>query len=99
MQAIANVYEEAVRQDKDAKKVNPMELWDLHHLRRLDDRGFVDKLYGRRNATSRDRGHDHRHDHGHGHAHVAPSKEFEKRVTASAAVGSLDCDEDCAPEH
>jgi hypothetical protein len=99
MQAIANVYEEAVRQDKDAKKVNPMELWDLHHLRRLDDRGFVDKLYGRRNATSRDHGRDHSHDPDHGHVHAAPSKEFEKRVTASAAVGSLDCDEDCAPQH
>jgi hypothetical protein len=23
-----------------------MELWDLHHLRRLDDAGFIDRLYG-----------------------------------------------------
>jgi len=47
MQAIANVYQEALRQDKeDAAKVNPMELWDLHHLRRLDDAGFIDSLYG-----------------------------------------------------
>src|SRR5260370_3306087 len=44
MLAIANVYEEAIRQDKDAKKINPMELWDLHHLRRIDDMGFVDGL-------------------------------------------------------
>jgi sulfonate transport system substrate-binding protein len=44
MTAIANVYEEAVRQDKDAKKVNPMALWDLHHIRRIDDSGFIDQL-------------------------------------------------------
>ena len=30
MTAIANVYEEAMRQDKDARKVNPLALWDLH---------------------------------------------------------------------
>jgi len=45
MTAIANVYEEALRQDKDARKVNPMELWDMHHVRRLDDTGFIDNLY------------------------------------------------------
>src|SRR5712672_1674933 len=46
MQSIANVYEEAIRQDKDAKKVNPLELWDVHHIRQIDDSGFIDKLYG-----------------------------------------------------
>src|SRR5712672_3309383 len=45
MAAIANVYEEAKREDVDAGKINPMELWDLHHLRRLDDAGFIDALY------------------------------------------------------
>ncbi len=45
MAAIANVYEEAIRQDKDAALVNPMELWDLHHLRQIDDSGFVADLY------------------------------------------------------
>ena len=44
-QAIANVYEEGVRQDKDAAKVNPMELWDLHFLRELDDAGFLEQLW------------------------------------------------------
>jgi ABC-type nitrate/sulfonate/bicarbonate transport system substrate-binding protein len=48
MPAIANVYEEAVRQDKDAKKINPLELWDVHHIRRIDDSGFVNTLYGNR---------------------------------------------------
>lgn len=47
MQAIANVYEEAIRQDKDAKKVNPMALWDMHAVRRIDDSGFIDRLYGK----------------------------------------------------
>jgi ABC-type nitrate/sulfonate/bicarbonate transport system substrate-binding protein len=45
MAAIANVYQEAVRSDDDARRINPMELWDLHHVRRIDDTGFVDGLY------------------------------------------------------
>lgn len=45
MQAIANVYEEAIRQNKDAARVNPMELWDLHHVRQIDDSGFVKQIY------------------------------------------------------
>jgi len=44
--AIANVYQEGLRQDKDAARINPMALWDLHYLRRIDDSGFIDKLYG-----------------------------------------------------
>ena len=48
MAAIANVYEEAKRQDKDAEKINPLELWDLHAIRRIDDSGFIDQLYGHR---------------------------------------------------
>jgi ABC-type nitrate/sulfonate/bicarbonate transport system substrate-binding protein len=43
--SIANVYEEAIRQDHDAAKVNPMELWDLHHVRQIEDSGFVKDLY------------------------------------------------------
>jgi ABC-type nitrate/sulfonate/bicarbonate transport system substrate-binding protein len=43
--AIANVYEEGIRQDPDAKKMQPMELWDLHFLRRLEDSGFISGLY------------------------------------------------------
>jgi ABC-type nitrate/sulfonate/bicarbonate transport system substrate-binding protein len=51
--AIANVYEEGVRQDADAKKINPMALWDVHFLRRLDDSGFVDALYEKSPALTR----------------------------------------------
>lgn len=46
MNSIANVYEEARRSDRDAHKVNPMALWDLHHVRHIDDTGFIDRLYG-----------------------------------------------------
>jgi ABC-type nitrate/sulfonate/bicarbonate transport system substrate-binding protein len=53
MAAIANVYEEAKRQDPDAKKINPMELWDLHHIRQLDDSGFVASLYGTGKSDAR----------------------------------------------
>jgi ABC-type nitrate/sulfonate/bicarbonate transport system substrate-binding protein len=49
--AIANVYQEGVRADPDAKKINPMELWDLHYIRRLDDSGFVDDLYSAKPAV------------------------------------------------
>jgi ABC-type nitrate/sulfonate/bicarbonate transport system substrate-binding protein len=44
--AIHNVYQEALRQSKDSAKVDPLALWDLHALRRIDDSGFIDKLYG-----------------------------------------------------
>ena len=53
MAAIANVYEEGVKQDKDALKINPMALWDLHHIRHLDDSGFVDRLYGKKKSSKR----------------------------------------------
>jgi ABC-type nitrate/sulfonate/bicarbonate transport system substrate-binding protein len=46
MAAITNVYAEAVRQNEEAKKTNPLELWNFHHIRRIDDSGFVSKLYG-----------------------------------------------------
>lgn len=45
--AIANVYQEGIRQDKDALRVNPMSLWDLHYLRQIDDSGFIRDLYAR----------------------------------------------------
>lgn len=37
MDAIYNVYAEACRYNPVAKKVNPLELWDLHYLRELRD--------------------------------------------------------------
>ena len=43
--AISNVYEEAVKQDKDAARIHPLALWDMHFLREIDDSGFIDNLY------------------------------------------------------
>jgi ABC-type nitrate/sulfonate/bicarbonate transport system substrate-binding protein len=48
MAAISNVYEEAKRSDPDAAKINPMALWDLHILRRIDDSGFIRDLYAQK---------------------------------------------------
>jgi ABC-type nitrate/sulfonate/bicarbonate transport system substrate-binding protein len=45
VRAISNVYELAKKQDPAAEKVEPMELWDFHYLRRIDDSGFIDNLY------------------------------------------------------
>jgi ABC-type nitrate/sulfonate/bicarbonate transport system substrate-binding protein len=97
MQAIANVYEEAIRQDKDAKKINPMELWDLHHIRRLDDMGFVNSLNGAPGSVGKSHEHQHGGGHDHDHEHAAKQREFEAKVTASAAVISTECDSDCGP--
>jgi len=43
--AVGNVYELAKRQNKDAERIEPMSLWDYHHLRKIDDSGFIDALY------------------------------------------------------
>jgi ABC-type nitrate/sulfonate/bicarbonate transport system substrate-binding protein len=51
MEAISNVYQEGVRQDPDAKKVNPLSLWNLHYVRHIDDSGFVDALYGNKGVA------------------------------------------------
>ena len=43
--AIQNVYELDVGKDPAMKDIGPMEPWDLHYLRVIDDSGFIDKLY------------------------------------------------------
>lgn len=50
--ALSNVYQEAVRLDKDALKISPLELWDLRFVRDLDDRGFIRELYGEEPAVA-----------------------------------------------
>jgi ABC-type nitrate/sulfonate/bicarbonate transport system substrate-binding protein len=45
LEAIANVYEEAKRFDPKSAEVSPLSLWNLHYVRRLDDQGFIDRLY------------------------------------------------------
>ena len=98
MQAIANVYEEAIRQDKDAKKINPMELWDLHHLRRLDDMGFVDALYGKQRPSDGRPGRDRDHGHNHGRGETSGSRGRPDRGPEGIVSTACD-DDDCGVKH
>ncbi len=43
--AIQNVYDLDVGKDPAMRHIGPMEPWDLHYLREIDDSGFIDKLY------------------------------------------------------
>jgi ABC-type nitrate/sulfonate/bicarbonate transport system substrate-binding protein len=94
MRSIANVYEEAIRQDQDAAKINPMELWDLHHIRRLDDRGFVDGLYQQASNRGSHAG------HGHSHDRAAAGASAPLLTGAPEGVVSTACeDDDCGIQH
>jgi ABC-type nitrate/sulfonate/bicarbonate transport system substrate-binding protein len=44
--AIQNVYELDVAKDPNMARVAPLEPWDLHYVREIDDSGFIDELYG-----------------------------------------------------
>jgi NitT/TauT family transport system substrate-binding protein len=43
--AIQNVYDLDVGKDPNMRHIGPMEPWDLHYLRKIDDSGFIDRLY------------------------------------------------------
>ena len=43
--AIQNVYDLDVGKDPAMRNIGPMEPWDLHYLRAIDDSGFIDQLY------------------------------------------------------
>ena len=48
LDAIFNVYQEALKQDEkqgDAARIHPLALWNFHFLREIDDSGFIDALY------------------------------------------------------
>lgn len=48
LDAIYNVYQEALKQDEehgDAARIHPLALWDFHFVRKIDDSGFIDDLY------------------------------------------------------
>lgn len=48
LEAISNVYQEALKQDEkngDAAKIHPLALWDFQPLREIDDTGFINDLY------------------------------------------------------
>lgn len=84
MAAIANVYEEAKREDADAKRINPMELWDLHHVRHIDDSGFIDTLYGQRQNDA------HAKDHNDPEFKREQERQQAKVIAAVKACGHLE---------
>ena len=45
LEAIANVFQLAVRRDPEIAGFNPLALWNTHFVRELDDSGYIDKLY------------------------------------------------------
>ncbi|HEY2989485.1 MAG TPA: ABC transporter substrate-binding protein [Candidatus Binatia bacterium] len=45
--AVWNVYDLDVGHDPKVNFIGPLEIWDTHYLRIVDDSGFIDGLYGR----------------------------------------------------
>lgn len=45
IEAIANVFQLAVRRNPEIANFNPLALWDTHYVRELDDSGYIDQLY------------------------------------------------------
>ena len=45
LEAIANVFQLAVRRDPEVANFNPLALWNSHYVRELDDSGYIDQLY------------------------------------------------------
>ncbi|MEX0804845.1 MAG: ABC transporter substrate-binding protein [Candidatus Binatia bacterium] len=50
LEAIANVFQLAVRRNPEIAQYNPLALWDTHYLRELDDSGYIDELYQKNKA-------------------------------------------------
>jgi ABC-type nitrate/sulfonate/bicarbonate transport system substrate-binding protein len=46
LDAVRNVFALAVKRHPDVASFNPLAMWDLHHLREIDDSGYIDKLWG-----------------------------------------------------
>lgn len=45
LEAIANVFQLALRRNPEVLSYNPIALWDTHFIRELDDSGYIDRLY------------------------------------------------------
>jgi ABC-type nitrate/sulfonate/bicarbonate transport system substrate-binding protein len=43
--AILNVFQLGVKDAPEIAGFNPLVMWDMHHLRAIDDSGYIDKLY------------------------------------------------------
>jgi ABC-type nitrate/sulfonate/bicarbonate transport system substrate-binding protein len=44
-QAIQNVFQLGLKESPQMADFNPLVMWDMHHLRAIDDSGYIDKLY------------------------------------------------------
>jgi ABC-type nitrate/sulfonate/bicarbonate transport system substrate-binding protein len=44
-EAVQNVFALGVRETPAVAGFNPLVMWDLHHLRAVDDSGYIDRLY------------------------------------------------------
>ncbi|HEY1268961.1 MAG TPA: ABC transporter substrate-binding protein [Candidatus Binatia bacterium] len=45
LDAVRNVFALAVKRNPEIASFNPLAMWDLHHLREIDDSGYIDRLY------------------------------------------------------
>jgi len=45
MEAMSNVFQLALRRNPEIADYNPVAMWDAHHVRELDNSGYIDKLY------------------------------------------------------
>lgn len=45
MQAVANVFQLALRRNPEIGDYNPIAMWNTHYVRELDESGYIDKLY------------------------------------------------------
>jgi ABC-type nitrate/sulfonate/bicarbonate transport system substrate-binding protein len=45
LEAIQNVFQLGIHDTPEVAGFNPLVMWDMHHLRAIDDSGYIDKLY------------------------------------------------------
>jgi len=45
MEAIANVFQLALRRNPEISDFNPLAMWDTHYVRELDDSGYIDQIF------------------------------------------------------
>ncbi|MBI4523660.1 MAG: ABC transporter substrate-binding protein [Deltaproteobacteria bacterium] len=45
LEAIANVFQLALRRNPEIAGFNPLSLWDTHYVREIEDSGYIQKLY------------------------------------------------------
>lgn len=45
LEAIANVFQLALKQNPEIAGFNPLAMWNTHYIRELDDSGYIDQLY------------------------------------------------------